>query len=143
MAIKEDQASRHTAAKGMETLFGLPFRLPDYLPRGYELTTMSGDEPSTTVNGKTVGSFKTVEALCEAAGNRMLHLFVSDNKQFLKAGKVLRQVKVAGKDAGWAEYSVVSFNGGGREDNGIAYIVSNDSGELTLNEMLRVAGSIY
>lgn len=129
----------------------LPLVLPSHVPDGYRLASISGDQPQVKSNGKIVGSFKVADATYVRDGRQRLQLFVSDNEEFMR-GDALSSVIIQGQEAQWAEYPVVSFTQDSQttavghmlrwETKGVVYVLANDSAELTVEEMIRVAETV-
>jgi len=104
------------------------------------------------INGKVSGTFKIAYASYEGSESKRLRLFVTDQEEFFQAGNKLQDTKISGMNGQWAEYPVVSFANNNPtttighllkwRDKGIVHILSNDTGELTLDEMLKVAESV-
>ncbi len=131
-----------------EAAAGFPVSLPAYLPDGYEQVGISADKWD---NGKGI-----VQVLYRTPDQQHpgLNLMLTDDQRFLKGGDAIKEVKMGNKTAYWSEFPVV--NVGDRnaepavkaghmlkwEDNGIVYMLRDNSSELSMDEMFRIAASI-
>jgi len=138
-----------TAAEAQAHL-GFPVRLPEYLPEGYKLVSMGGDKWEKTGKG-----FVNIHYRVPGESRTGLNLMITDEPGFLRGGDAAKEVKLGGKTAYLSEFPVVvgSVGDGNEptvraghmlkwEDSGLVYTLQDSSGQLTLEEMLRIAESI-
>jgi len=119
--------------------------LPTYLPEGYKLISMTGDRQEKSDRGFV----SVVYGVPKEAGKRLL-LTITNERNFLRGGNAVQEVKVRGKTAYWAEFPIMEINGASKEpavkvghtlkweDKGLAYKLEDSSGALSLEEMLKI-----
>lgn len=129
-----------------EAAAGFPVSLPAYLPDGYEQVGISADKWD---NGNGF-----VHVLYRSAGQQHpdLDLMLTNDQRFLQGGDAVKEVKVGNKTAYWSEFPVAKLPAGGEptlkaghmlkwQDGDVVHTLRS-SGELSLDEMLRIAESI-
>ncbi|MEW6173849.1 MAG: DUF4367 domain-containing protein [Bacillota bacterium] len=139
---------RYATAAEAKAKVGFPVHLPEYLPAGYKLEFIAADKWEKTGKG-------FVNVMYRVPGEHMktVDLMLTDEQGFLKGGDAVRKVKVKGETAYWCEYPIATVTAGDTgpkvkaghmlkwEDKGLAYTL-RDSGDLSLEEMVRIAESI-
>lgn len=159
VASKPLKVTKPVAAKPMnndmtpteaEAAAGFPVSLPAYLPDGYEQVGISA--------GKWDNGKGSVQVLYRNAGQQhpglsLISLMLTNDEGFLQGGDAVKEVEVGNETAYWSELPGLILPGEGEptvkvghmlkwEDNGVVYILRDGSGDLSRNEMLRIAESI-
>lgn len=128
---------------------GFPVHLPTYLPKEYKRENISGDRWE-----KTGKAFANVLYRLPEDNFSTLCLMITDDKvSFLQGGDAVKEVRVNDKIAYLSEFPIVINTGKYTEpivkvghmlkwkENGLVYVLK-DNGQLSLEEMLKVAESI-
>lgn len=146
--IEAKRSPEFSTAAEAQAYVGFPVHLPAHLPAGYELVSITGDKWE---NGKGF-----VNAVCSVPGEvgKRLLLTITNERNFLRGGDAVQEVKVRGNTAYWAEFPIMEINGANKEptvkvghtlkwaDNGLVYVLHDSTGELSLDEMLKIAESV-
>jgi hypothetical protein len=131
-----------------ETYLGFPVHLPAFLPEGYTLISISGDRWEQTGKG-----FANITYRRDSESQTGLTLLITNDWNFLREGNEVKKVKIGEKVAYWSEFPIMEINGESNEptvrtghmlkwkDEGLVYALQ-DTGQLGLEEMLRIAASI-
>jgi len=142
---------QYATAAEAEAKVGFPVHLPTYLPERYKLEFIAADKWETTGKGFVNVLYRVPE---KASGLDLLDLMITDESGFLQGGDAVKEVKVGNKAAYWSEYPIASISAGNTEptvkaghmlkwiDKDIVYTLRDSSGELSMDEMLRIAASI-
>ena len=147
---------KYYSAAEAEAKTGSPVYLPGYLPEGYTFDYITADH-----FGKNTASEKNKNIKSLAYGRyittdkKVLSLLITNETRLtIEGGQSLPNVAILGNGLYWAKFSVVTITNDNREpetltghsllwlNSDISYVLSDESGNLAQEEMIKTAQSI-